>query len=121
MKKLDADTIACPVKYTIEMLSGKWKMHIIWQLIQQDTIRFNELQRRLTGISTVVLKRMLNELQENKLVNRVQYNEMPPKVEYSLTEYGREMIPIFKSMRTWAAKSYPERFPEGTLNIKRSV
>ena len=62
----------CPVKYALGLLNGKWKLRIIWELNQQETIRFNELQRRLTGISSVMLSKSLEELEQSKLVNRVQ-------------------------------------------------
>ena len=71
----------CPVKYALGLLNGKWKLRIIWELNQQETIRVNELQRRLTGISSVMLSKSLEELEQSKLVNRVQYNEIPPRVE----------------------------------------
>ena len=79
----------CPVKYALGLLNGKWKLRIIWELNQQETIRFNELQRRLTGISSVMLSKSLDELEQSKLVNRVQNNEIPPSVEYSLTPLGK--------------------------------
>jgi DNA-binding HxlR family transcriptional regulator len=78
--------------------------------MQQEKIRFNELQRQIDGISAVVLKRTLNELENDKIINREQYDETPPKVEYSLTSYGKDLIPIFKEMGEWGRRTSQERF-----------
>lgn len=91
----------CPVKYALGLLNGKWKLRIIWELNQQETIRFNELQRRLTGISSVMLSKSLEELEQSKLVNRVQYNEIPPRAEYSLTPLGKAIHPALKELGQW--------------------
>lgn len=68
----------CPVKYALDLLNGKWKLRILWELNQQESIRFNELQRRLDGISSVMLSKSLDELEQYKIVDRRQYNEIPP-------------------------------------------
>ena len=96
----------CPVKYALGLLNGKWKLRIIWELNQQETIRFNELQRRLTGISSVMLSKSLEELEQSKLVNRVQYNEIPPRVEYSLTPLGKAIYPALKELGQWGEQAY---------------
>lgn len=101
----------CPVKYALDLLNGKWKLRIIWELNQQEIIRFNELQRRLTGISSVMLSKTLEELERNKIVNRRQYNEIPPKVEYSLTDLGKAIEPALQALGNWGSKAY-------TLNEK---
>ena len=96
----------CPVKYALGLLNGKWKLRIIWELNQQETIRFNELQRRLTGISSVMLSKSLEGLEQSKLVNRVQYNEIPPRVEYSLTPLGKAIHPALKELGQWREQAY---------------
>ena len=96
----------CPVKYALGLLNGKWKLRIIWELNQQETIRFNELQRRLTGISSVMLSKSLEGLEQSKLVNRVQYNEIPPRVEYSLTPLGKAIHPALKELGQWGEQAY---------------
>ncbi|MFQ9718275.1 MAG: winged helix-turn-helix transcriptional regulator [Blautia sp.] len=101
----------CPVKYALDLLNGKWKLRIIWELNQQEIIRFNELQRRLTGISSVMLSKTLEELERNKIINRRQYNEIPPKVEYSLTDLGKAIEPALQALGNWGSKAY-------TLNEK---
>lgn len=104
----------CPVKYALDLLNGKWKLRILWELNQQETIRFNELQRRLSGISSVMLSKSLEELERNKIVNRRQYNEIPPKVEYSLTDLGKAIDPALQALGNWGSKAY-------ALNEKRGI
>lgn len=96
----------CSVKYALDLLSGKWKLRILWELSQQETIRFNELQRRVEGISSVMLSKSLEELEQSKLVNRKQYNEIPPKVEYSLTMLGKAIDPALKALGDWGSQVY---------------
>lgn len=96
----------CPVKYALDLLSGKWKPRILWELNQEETIRFNELQRRLNGISNVILSKSLEELELYKIVNRRQYNEIPPRVEYSLTSLGKAIHPALKALGDWGSRVY---------------
>ncbi len=96
----------CPVKYALDLLNGKWKLRIIWELSQQETIRFNELQRRLEGISSVMLSKSLEELEQHKIVNRRQYNEIPPRVEYSLTALGKAIDPALQALGGWGSQVY---------------
>ena len=78
----------CSVEYALDLLTGKWQMHILWCLCQTEIICFNELKRKLPGISNNALAKSLRELEENNIVLRIQYNEVPPRVEYSLTDLG---------------------------------
>lgn len=91
----------CPVEYALQLLSGKWKMLAIWQIHRHGTIRYNELKRQLPGISGLVLTQTLQKLQEAGVVVRRQYNEVPPRVEYSLTALGQGVIPIFTTLDAW--------------------
>ncbi|WP_010236900.1 winged helix-turn-helix transcriptional regulator, partial [Clostridium arbusti] len=93
----------CPIKYALGILSGKWKMRIVWEISQQKVIRFNDLQRHLDGISSLMLSKSLHELQEDKLINRIQYNEVPPHVEYQITELGETIQPILSMLCKWGA------------------
>jgi DNA-binding HxlR family transcriptional regulator len=121
MKETDTSKLLCPVEYTLHILNGKWKLSVVWQLVGQKCIRFNELQRHLDGISTVVLKRTLQELQEYEIVHREQYNEVPPKVEYSLTTLGYGLLPVFKAMVEWATKNNPDQFSSKRINEIRNM
>jgi len=91
----------CVVKYAFDVLNGKWKLHILWELANQEVIRFNELRRRLNGISNLMLSKSLQELEMDGVVSRKQYNEIPPRVEYSMTEQGKELKPILDLMEEW--------------------
>lgn len=88
----------CPVSFMLEHLSGKWKFDIIWRLTESKTLRFNELQRRLPGISAQVLSRKLQELIDFGIVVKTNYDQIPPKVEYSLSEIGLMLDPCFAKL-----------------------
>jgi len=90
----------CPVAKTQNMIAGKWKLIILW-LLSIETRRFNVLQKLLPGISKGILTSQLRELEADHLIHREVYKEVPPKVEYSLTELGKSLIPILKSIAEW--------------------
>ena len=94
----------CRVTQTQDIIAGKWKIIILWNLSTQ-TRRFNELQRLLPNISKGILTRQLRELEEDQMVHREVYKEVPPKVEYSLTPLGQSFIPILQSMGEWSKKN----------------
>ncbi len=98
----------CFVKYTLSKLAGKWKLYIIWVLIQEETTRFNELQRKVKDISAVMLSKNLQELEHDKIVIRKQYNEVPPKVEYSLTDLGKKILPALEALDAWGQLLYEQ-------------
>lgn len=91
----------CSVEYALDILTGKWQLHILWCLCQSEIIRFNELKRKLPGISNNALAKSLRELEENNIVLRTQYNEVPPRVEYSLTDLGKSLKPIIILLSKW--------------------
>lgn len=93
--------LKCPIRFTIQMIGGKWKLLILWELYTNDVLRFNELKRRIDGITNTMLSKSLEELEVHKLVDRVQYNEMPLRVEYSLTKQGLSLIPILEDLTNW--------------------
>jgi len=92
----------CPVTTVQNTLMGKWKLIILW-ILHTKTRRFNELERLMPSISHGVLAQQLKELERDNLINRKAYNEVPPKVEYSLTEIGVSFIPIMTQMMEWGA------------------
>lgn len=100
---MDNEIDNCPVTFALSMLNGKWKLPIIWEIHQEEVIRFNELQRRLNGISNLMLSKSLQELEADGIVNRCQYNEIPPRVEYSLTCLGKSLIPALQLLGEWGA------------------
>lgn len=83
----------CPVRASLALLSGKWTLMILFQ-INKNTVRYGELKRSVTGISEKMLIQELNMLVENKLVSKEVYPQIPPKVEYQLTELGLKTLPI---------------------------
>ena len=96
----------CPIKIAIYKIRGKWKMPILWQLYHAD-LRYNELKRRLGGITNIMLTRCLRDLEEAGLVKRVQYSEIPPHVEYSLTEYSRKLGSALLDIKGWGEQMQP--------------
>ena len=92
----------CPVTATQNVIAGKWKIIILWHL--RETKRFGELQRLVPGVSKGILTSQLRELEKDQMVHREVYQEVPPKVEYSLTDAGRSFIPILESMGEWGKK-----------------
>ncbi|MCR5101114.1 MAG: helix-turn-helix transcriptional regulator [Butyrivibrio sp.] len=98
----------CPVTPLLEMLSGRWKSQIIYELCIYDSIRFGQLKKDLPGITNTMLTKSLRELEEDGLVNRIQFNEVPPHVEYSLSEMGRDLYPVFYAVMNWGFKHEEE-------------
>jgi DNA-binding HxlR family transcriptional regulator len=90
----------CPVEATLEVIGGKWKPLILWQL-RGDKIRFSGLQQNMQGISPKMLTKQLRELEEDGLILREIYPEIPPRVEYSLTEFGKTVLPVLDALCMW--------------------
>lgn len=97
----------CPVISLVTMLQGKWKLQILYELCIKEPIRFSELRKMIAGITNTMLTASLRELEQDELVSRVQFNEIPPRVEYSLTEKGRALLPVFYEMTRWGLKYIP--------------
>ena len=93
----------CPVETTIELIGGKYKALILWHL-SESTLRFSELRKAITGATAKMLTQQLRELEAQSLVHREVYPVIPPKVEYSLTDLGRSLMPILTAMRDWGAE-----------------
>src|SRR4029077_283095 len=104
MKKLSGNTydcaVGCPVEATLDLIDGKWKAVIFYHL-PNDSIRFNELKRRLSRITQRMLTRQLRELEAAGLIHREAYAPVPPRVEYSLTPLGRSLEPVIRSLWSW--------------------
>ena len=97
----------CPVMPVVTMLQGKWKLQVIYELIIQSPMRFGELRKALSGITNTMLTNVLRDLEADGLVDRIQYNEIPPHVEYSLTDKGRDLLPVFYAITDWGLKYIP--------------
>lgn len=87
------------------VISGKWKILIIWYISFYKMQRFNELQRRLDGITHATLANQLKELENDGLINRKAYPEVPPRVEYTLTRLGESFVPLLKQMQAWSEEN----------------
>jgi DNA-binding HxlR family transcriptional regulator len=93
----------CPVDYVVDLISGKWKVLIIWNLSLKKK-RFGELERSLNGVSKKMLSQHLRELEEDGLINRNVFATVPPQVEYSLTDRGEELSVILQDLNTFGTK-----------------
>lgn len=95
---------ACRVEDALSILVGKWKPLILLHLLNEGTQRFNELKRSIPGITQKMLTKQLRELEEEDIIERVVYPQVPPKVEYSMTHYGKSLQPILEAMHEWGTK-----------------
>lgn len=112
-KKLEAD-LRCPLELGISIFGGKWKSRILCNLNLNGAMRFGVLQESLQDISDPVLTTNLKELSAQGLIERIQYNEIPLRVEYSLTDRGRSLIPLFQEICSWTRRNlqYEGGLPE---------
>ncbi|EJL29105.1 helix-turn-helix domain-containing protein [Brevibacillus sp. BC25] len=107
---MSPDMQACPVETTLDVIGGKWKGIILYQLLN-GTKRFNEFRRLNPGITQFMLTLQLRELERDGIIHREIYKEVPPRVEYSLTDFGRTLEPVIMSMKVWG-ESYKVRLNE---------
>jgi len=94
----------CPVKKGLTIFAGKWNARILFELSTRETMRFGELRKVIPGISNTMLTATLRQLEEKRLVLRVQFNEIPPRVEYSLSESGKAVVPVFEAIGAWSTE-----------------
>lgn len=90
----------CPILHALNIIGGKWRLPILWRLTD-DGLRYNQLKRRLNGITNIMLTRSLQDLEEYGLVKRIQHSEIPPHVEYFLTDHAKKLIPAIMSIEKW--------------------
>lgn len=90
----------CPVSITLNIIGGKWKLVILWHL-SQWTLRFSELEKCIPGITQKMLTQQLREMEKDKLISRKIYPEIPPRVEYSITEHGKSLHSVLESLEDW--------------------
>jgi DNA-binding HxlR family transcriptional regulator len=96
----------CPLGSALKLIGGKWKIPILCALSQDGTTRYNELLRKLRGITNTMLASSLKELEEDGLVYRRQYIEMPVRVEYELTDYCTDLMPILNQLAQWGVQTH---------------
>lgn len=105
IKKAGKVEFRCYFQLASMVIGGKWKPKVLFHLAQNDVVRFGELKRAVFGITEKMLIQSLKELEKDGLVNRKVYRQVPPKVEYSLTDMGKSFIPVLNTMFEWG-KSY---------------
>lgn len=106
-KKIETD-IRCPLEYGLEIFGGKWKSRVICVLSKKNTLRYSDLRKEMVNITDTVLASTLKELIANELVVRKQYDEIPPRVEYSLTTKGKSVVPILEHICKWSGMYHRE-------------
>ncbi len=92
-----------PVGITLSVIGGKWKLLILWHL-HEGSHRFSELMRQMNGITQKMLTQQLRELEQDKIISRKVFPEVPPRVEYALTPYGKTLEPVLRMMSSWGEK-----------------
>ena len=103
-EKICPEVATCSVDYGFRRIGGKYKGRILWYLNDHTILRYGELSRTLPDITTKMLTQTLRELETDNLINRKVYHEVPPKVEYTLTEVGQELIPFISYLKDWGDK-----------------
>lgn len=103
-KKTFNQPYGCSVEATLSVIGGRWKPVIIFLLIENKILRFGELKKKIEGVTQRMLTNQLRELEEDNIITRKVYAEVPPRVEYSLTKYGQSLKQIMFAMRDWGAK-----------------
>lgn len=98
----------CPVRRTLELFNGKWRTHVLFELCKYPSRRFGELKKALPVVTNTMLTTTLRDLENVGIVHREQFNEIPPHVEYSLTERGKELLPIFFEIAKWGETNMTE-------------
>ncbi|WP_297634932.1 helix-turn-helix domain-containing protein [uncultured Clostridium sp.] len=91
----------CPIKKSMSIIGGKWKIFIIWILLQNEDVRYGELKKNISGITDMMLSQCLKELERDNVISRKQYNEVPLRVEYSLTDNGKKLSNVMEELSLW--------------------
>ena len=104
IKEIGGKRYRCYFELTLSVIGGKWKPIILYHLSLADAVRFGELRRGMPDVTERMLTRQLRELEADGLVHREVYREVPPRVEYSLTDMGASLIPILKQMQAWGVE-----------------
>ncbi|WP_067933883.1 winged helix-turn-helix transcriptional regulator [Alicyclobacillus kakegawensis] len=109
----------CPVEYTLDVIGGKWKGVLLYHLIEGPK-RFNEFRRICPSITQRMLTLQLRELEKDGVVHREVYQQVPPKVEYSLTEFGKTLVPIIMKMKEWG-ETYKKKGAASAIAVDAST
>jgi DNA-binding HxlR family transcriptional regulator len=109
MTKKDKEIALCPVDYAFRRIGGKYKARILWHVHRKKVLRYGELKRTLPDITTKMLTQTLRELEDDILIHRKVFPEVPPKVEYTLTDTGAELIPSIRQLMEWGDKQMKKK------------
>ncbi|WP_243310865.1 winged helix-turn-helix transcriptional regulator [Fundidesulfovibrio agrisoli] len=115
-KELNGRQYRCFFELTLQVMGGKWKPIILYHLSEARVLRFSELRRGMPGVTERMLTRQLRELEADGLVHRTVYREVPPRVEYGLTELGAGLVPILDQLRQWG-EVYEDRMGGARLHM----
>ena len=91
----------CPIVYAMNIIGQKWKIPILWNIAEYESLHYNELKRLITPVTNTMLTRCLRELEEAGMVHRLNHNTIPPSVEYCLTELGKSLMPALRELYRW--------------------
>ena len=110
MADIKAECLACPIRNVISRFGDKWSMLVLYQLHVSETgiLRFNEMRRMMTDCSQKMLSQTLKNLEQSHLVHREVYPEVPPRVEYSLTDTGRSLMPVLTDLIAWGQQHFKD-------------
>ena len=101
MERFTINDYDCSVEITLRLIGAKWKIMILWELMNHPVMRHGELKRQIPWVTPKMMVQQLRELEEDHLITRTVYAEVPPKVEYRITEFGASFRPVMKSMNDW--------------------
>jgi DNA-binding HxlR family transcriptional regulator len=101
--------LGCPVEATLDLVGGKWKGVILYHLVKDGTLRFNELMRRLNGATQRIVTKQLRELEHCELITRTVYAQVPPRVEYRLSSKGESLKPVIRALEVWGENHLVEQ------------
>ncbi len=122
MAKNNSDTPICSIDYAFRRIGGKYKARILFYIHNEgNVLRYGELKRMVQNITSKMLTQTLRELEEDQLINRKVYPEVPPKVEYSLTDTGMELIPFINHLGAWGEKQMAKENLVSIRSIKDSI
>lgn len=102
---MENKSASCQFVAALDSIVGKWKPIILYHLLQGEPLRFNELRRLLPNVTQRMLTLHLRELEEEEIITRTVYPQVPPKVEYSITEYGKSLAPVLETLHRWGKLS----------------
>ena len=112
---------SCPVEFTLDVIGGKWKSHIIWYLEKKEVLRYGEIKKKLKTITHKMLSQQLKELTFDGMLIRKDYHQVPPKVEYYLTDKGKSAHLIIDAMNTWGLHNMPNENASSKGNLTKGV